>query len=186
MHSDLILVVSAQVLVIGAVAAAIGVLLLRHLVCRRRLRARGRAVLVTGCDRGVGLELAAHLDALGFRVLAGVREPCGAGAARLQARTSVLTRLVDLDVTSEVSVTSAAAQVRRELQETDTGEAGTRQVRGSRAGGQGDGVVEVRVRISGWRSGGYAATTCSAFACLVCDGEGNEQSNTLTEHCSAP
>ena len=126
MDSDLILVVSAQVLVIGAVAAAIGVLLLRHLVCRRRVRARGRAVLVTGCDRGVGLELAAHLDSLGFRVLAGVREPCGPGAARLQARTSVLTRLVDLDVTSEVSVAAAEAQVRRELQDTDAGEARAR------------------------------------------------------------
>ncbi|XP_037078581.1 corticosteroid 11-beta-dehydrogenase isozyme 2-like [Pollicipes pollicipes] len=115
MEHDLILVVSAQVLVIGAVAVGIGVLLLRNLVCRSRIKARGRAVLVTGCDRGVGFELARHLDALGFRVFAGVLDPCGAGAARLQGCTSVLTQLLDLDVTCERKVAAATAQVRDAL-----------------------------------------------------------------------
>lgn len=72
--------------------------------------ARG-AVLITGASKGIGRATALHLDALGFRVLAGVRSEDDAAALRSEGSERL--EPVFLDVTDEESVTVAAETTRR-------------------------------------------------------------------------
>lgn len=80
-------------------------------------RGAGRAVLVTGATRGIGLACALALDARGFRVYAGFRDEedgrrlAGAGSDRLVP--------VRLDVTDTSQITAAADRISH-----DTGERG--------------------------------------------------------------
>ncbi|MBL8226149.1 MAG: SDR family oxidoreductase [Chromatiales bacterium] len=68
-----------------------------------------RSVLVTGANRGIGLEHARRYLARGWRVFAGVRDPSRAAAlAALPAAAGQL-MIVPLDVTSGASVQSAVA-----------------------------------------------------------------------------
>jgi NAD(P)-dependent dehydrogenase (short-subunit alcohol dehydrogenase family) len=65
-----------------------------------------RLALVTGASTGIGRACAIHLAALGFRVLAGVRDPADAPDGL---------EPVQLDVTSEADVAAAAERVGAEL-----------------------------------------------------------------------
>ena len=67
-------------------------------------------VVITGASSGIGEACALHLDALGYRVFAGVRRPEDGEA--VQARASARLTPVLLDVTDAVSVHQAAGLVR--------------------------------------------------------------------------
>jgi NAD(P)-dependent dehydrogenase (short-subunit alcohol dehydrogenase family) len=69
-----------------------------------------RLALVTGASSGIGRACAAHLTALGFDVLAGVRREADA-----QELAALGTEPLQLDVTSEPDVAAAAERVGGEL-----------------------------------------------------------------------
>jgi NAD(P)-dependent dehydrogenase (short-subunit alcohol dehydrogenase family) len=72
-----------------------------------------RSALVTGASTGIGEACALHLDALGWRVFAGIRRP--ADAERLRGLASERLVPVRLDVTDEESIREAAATVAQTL-----------------------------------------------------------------------
>ncbi|XP_038066041.1 D-beta-hydroxybutyrate dehydrogenase, mitochondrial-like [Patiria miniata] len=79
---------------------------------------RGRAVLVTGCDTGIGNTLARRLDDLGFRVFAGCLFAEGPGALGLTSECSGRLEVIQLDVTSDHEVSQAVKSVRESLSTT--------------------------------------------------------------------
>jgi len=70
--------------------------------------------LITGGNRGIGQQVASVLAAQGWDVVIGARDrPKGdAAARRLRAATGGRVRAVELDVTDEASVTTAAQKLR--------------------------------------------------------------------------
>lgn len=74
--------------------------------------ATSKSVLITGASKGIGEATALHLDALGFRVYAGVRREADGEA--LRARASGDLRPVFLDVTDPDSIAEAVDRVSRE------------------------------------------------------------------------
>lgn len=75
----------------------------------------GKAVFITGCDSGFGWLLAQKLDHIGFHVFAGCLQPAQEGALELQRLCSKRLEIIDLDVTNNNSVVSAAELVRTTL-----------------------------------------------------------------------
>ncbi|HLL40003.1 MAG TPA: SDR family NAD(P)-dependent oxidoreductase [Rubrobacteraceae bacterium] len=71
------------------------------------------AVVITGASTGIGWACALSLDALGFRVFAGVRKSSD-GESLLRASSARLTP-VFLDVTDEHSIATAAEKVSQEV-----------------------------------------------------------------------
>jgi NAD(P)-dependent dehydrogenase (short-subunit alcohol dehydrogenase family) len=71
-----------------------------------------RSVLVTGASTGIGRATALRLDADGWRVLAGVREPADGESLRAAASERLLP--VTLDVTEPEQIAAAAELVGRE------------------------------------------------------------------------
>ncbi len=69
-----------------------------------------QSVVITGASTGIGAACALHLDAMGFRVFAGVRRQ--EDGAALKARGGQRLLPVLLDVTDEVSIAQAAALVK--------------------------------------------------------------------------
>ncbi|MCG3777514.1 MAG: Diacetyl reductase [(S)-acetoin forming] [Nitrospira sp.] len=68
-----------------------------------------QSVVITGASTGIGAACALHLDALGFRVFAGVRRYEDGASLRVRGSQRLLPVL--LDVTDAVSIAQAAAQV---------------------------------------------------------------------------
>ncbi|XP_022090932.1 D-beta-hydroxybutyrate dehydrogenase, mitochondrial-like [Acanthaster planci] len=85
----------------------------------KRLGSAGKAVLVTGCDTGIGNALARYLDKLGFRVFAGCLYADGEGAAELRGRCSDRLLVLQMDVTDTDQVSSAAAQVHKIIRDNN-------------------------------------------------------------------
>lgn len=108
-------VFALQVVALCTIAAALLLYLARHMVCGRRVEAGDRSVLVTTCDGGFGLQLAHHLDKLGFRVFAGFRDPGGEAGRTLAAAASPRLRILTLDVTREDHLHEAVEFVRKHL-----------------------------------------------------------------------
>jgi len=81
---------------------------------------RENTVVITGASTGIGEACALHLDALGFRVFAGVRKQADGEA--LKGRASARLAPVSLDVTDERSIAAAVETVARSA--GDTGLAG--------------------------------------------------------------
>lgn len=69
--------------------------------------AAGRVSLVTGANKGIGLEIAKGLRALGMTVLLGARDPIRGK----EAAESIGATALQLDVTDEASIARAASQV---------------------------------------------------------------------------
>ncbi|XP_061493637.1 D-beta-hydroxybutyrate dehydrogenase, mitochondrial-like [Rhineura floridana] len=96
-------------------AAALLVVVLLLLLCRRlpslgsALPADGKAVLITGCDKGFGHALAKHLHAKGFTVFAGclLKDQGGDGARELEQLGSERMWVLQLNVCSEEEVACA-------------------------------------------------------------------------------
>ncbi len=76
--------------------------------------------LITGANKGIGLETARQFGARGFTVLAGAREPERGLAAERELRADgVDARFVPLDVTLDESVLAAAGWIEREYGRLD-------------------------------------------------------------------
>lgn len=76
-----------------------------------------QVALVTGANKGIGLQIAKDLAARGFTVLVGSRDPArGEEAARTIAGDA---RALELDVTDAKSIAAAAARVRSEIGRLD-------------------------------------------------------------------
>lgn len=88
----------------------------------------GKAVLITGCDSGFGLELAVRLHARGLRVFAGCLLPDSAGAQRLRALAAAGDKtmhvIAPMDVTSDSQVNDAVQRVTELLSKGSKGEGG--------------------------------------------------------------
>ncbi|XP_053165008.1 D-beta-hydroxybutyrate dehydrogenase, mitochondrial-like [Hemicordylus capensis] len=106
-------------------------LLLLLLLCGRRLPrlggslpAGGKAVLITGCDKGFGYAAARHLHAQGFTVFAGclLGDHGGSpGARELASLESGRLHVLQLDVSSEEEVGRALRRVEETLAEPEQG-----------------------------------------------------------------
>ncbi|XP_071423003.1 D-beta-hydroxybutyrate dehydrogenase, mitochondrial-like isoform X2 [Pithys albifrons albifrons] len=108
-----------------AVGAA-GLLVLRLLLprrARRALPAEGKAVLITGCDKGFGHALAKHLHAKGFTVFAGclLLDENGDGARELKNMKSDRMKVLQMNVCSDQEVAEAMDFVKRTLKEPEKG-----------------------------------------------------------------
>jgi NAD(P)-dependent dehydrogenase (short-subunit alcohol dehydrogenase family) len=76
---------------------------------------RGRTVLITGADKGIGYETARQLGALGYRIWLGSRDADrGVKAAAALKAEGCDVREIVIDVTSDESVRAAAARVQRD------------------------------------------------------------------------
>ncbi len=76
--------------------------------------------LITGANKGLGLETARRLGALGWTILAGSRDPDrGQAAAHALKEAGVDARLIDLDVTADDSVDAAADRIRDDVGSLD-------------------------------------------------------------------
>lgn len=76
-----------------------------------------KVALVTGANKGIGLQIAKDLAAKGLTVLVGARNlEEGEKAARAAGANA---RAIQLDVTSEASLTAAAERIRKELGRLD-------------------------------------------------------------------
>ena len=73
-----------------------------------------RTVLITGANRGIGQQLARMLATTGWDVLVGARDLARgrAAVARLRKETGGRLKLVELDVTSDASIATAAQKLR--------------------------------------------------------------------------
>lgn len=82
---------------------------------KRRLAAKGRSVLITGCDSGIGLYLAQALHNRGFNVLAACLSSCSDGYQKLAEMESGSDRMHKLimDVTDNQSVKNCTEEVKK-------------------------------------------------------------------------
>jgi len=73
-----------------------------------------KTVLISGANRGIGQQLARVLATAGWDVLVGARDPGKgqAAAARLRKETGGRLKAVELDVTSDASIATAAQKLR--------------------------------------------------------------------------
>ena len=84
------------------------------------MAAEPKIALVTGANRGIGLEVCRQLAGLGLRVILTARDPRrGAEAARLLAREGGDVTFCPLDVTDPVSVDAAQAFVAQQFGRLD-------------------------------------------------------------------
>lgn len=72
-------------------------------------------VFITGCDSGLGFSFALHAYKLGYTVVAGCLQANGAGSTELLQRCPQRLHVLQLDVTSDVSVQTAAETVQEML-----------------------------------------------------------------------
>lgn len=70
-------------------------------------------VFITGCDSGFGNLLAKKLDKMGLHVFAGCLTE--KGAKEIKYSCSAKLETIDIDVTSETSITKAVKEVQRRL-----------------------------------------------------------------------
>ncbi|CAL1597048.1 unnamed protein product [Knipowitschia caucasica] len=84
------------------------------------IKVEGKAVLITGCDRGFGLGLAKHLHKLGFTVFAGclLKDEGGEGAKELEEMRSERMKVLQMDVCSEEQTERAVESIRLNLGDT--------------------------------------------------------------------
>ncbi|MEH0109457.1 SDR family oxidoreductase [Tersicoccus sp. MR15.9] len=76
--------------------------------------------LITGANKGIGLETARQLGARGMTVLVGARDADrGAEAARTLTKEGIDARFISLDVTDDASVTAAAEQIEKDFGRLD-------------------------------------------------------------------
>nr|CAD7459912.1 unnamed protein product [Timema tahoe] len=101
---------------LALVIADLGVKLVVNVVPRVNLpHLEKRAVFITGCSSGFGLQLAKRLDALGVTVYAGLRNSQCAGALELQATCSKNLHIVIIDVTKDEDVKNAVKYVNKTI-----------------------------------------------------------------------
>ncbi|XP_061177363.1 D-beta-hydroxybutyrate dehydrogenase, mitochondrial-like [Saccostrea echinata] len=87
----------------------------------QRITVNGQGVLITGCDTGIGHDLAKRLDKMGFHVFAGCLVGDGPGAAELARSCSKRLHVVQLDVTKDDQIRSAKSYVETIHKQTGCG-----------------------------------------------------------------
>jgi len=112
---DDVWLVLLQLLLVGTILGTLLTYLLRGLMCRATVEVGTKSVLITGCDTGIGNELAKYLDGLGFHVFAGCLDTSSEGAQRLRVECSPFLKLVNMDVTRDDHVQHAVQYVRDNL-----------------------------------------------------------------------
>jgi len=110
-----------QVVLVLSVIAGLVSWVLRSLLCQAQHDAAGKVVLVTGCDTGIGHELARHMDTLGFTVFAGCLDTASEGAQRLRVEASPRLTLVNMDVRSEEHVRQAVRFMEENMPQGEEG-----------------------------------------------------------------
>ena len=118
---DDVWLILVQLLVVGSILGTLLTYLLRGLVCRPKVEVGTKAVLITGCDTGIGNELAKFLDNCGFHVFAGCLDTSSEGAQRLRVECSANLKLVNMDVTREDHVVHAVSYVMDNLPAGENG-----------------------------------------------------------------
>ncbi|XP_054839681.1 D-beta-hydroxybutyrate dehydrogenase, mitochondrial-like [Eublepharis macularius] len=111
-------------LLLGALAAPLLPLLARRPPrLGAPLPAEGKAVLVTGCDKGFGHALAKRLHAEGFTVFAGclLKDKGGDGARELEGLGPERMEVLQVNVCSDEEVARALELVQKNLQGLDKG-----------------------------------------------------------------
>nr|XP_032830683.1 D-beta-hydroxybutyrate dehydrogenase, mitochondrial-like [Petromyzon marinus] len=110
---------SRTALAIVAAYGAFALTLSKPAVPRGSLAASGKAVLVTGCDSGLGRLLATRLHSHGFSVLAAClhKDDGGEGARALESQASERLRVLQMDVRSDEQVARAKELVQQYLQQ---------------------------------------------------------------------
>ncbi|XP_072264292.1 D-beta-hydroxybutyrate dehydrogenase, mitochondrial-like [Pyxicephalus adspersus] len=90
---------------------------------RGTLPVEGKAVLITGCDKGFGFALAKHLHKLGFKVFAGclLKDRNGEGAQELETLQCERLKVIQLNVCSDEEVSRAVEFVKKNLEDTEKG-----------------------------------------------------------------
>jgi NAD(P)-dependent dehydrogenase (short-subunit alcohol dehydrogenase family) len=79
-----------------------------------------RIGLVTGANKGIGLEIARQLGTAGIRVLLGARNPAlGEAAAKRLSEERIDVRFIQLDVCRQSTIDAAAAQIEAEFGRLD-------------------------------------------------------------------
>lgn len=87
---------------------------------KKVLSARSKAVLISGCDSGIGLRVAEHLSCLGLHVFAACLSLQSEGAKSLNRHNnSKNVTVFELDITSRSSIDSAVALVSQKLQKLE-------------------------------------------------------------------
>lgn len=104
---DQILIILVQFVAAAIFIGGLVCWLLKGLICQAQNPVDGKAVLVTGCDTGIGHELAKYLDNIGFQVFAGCLDTASEGAQRLRVEASNRLRLVNMDVRRDDHVSAA-------------------------------------------------------------------------------
>ncbi|KAK7874253.1 hypothetical protein R5R35_006289 [Gryllus longicercus] len=101
----------------GAAVASVAALAFAASLCldASLLPAQGRAVLVTGCDSGFGLDVALRLHRLGCTVFAGCLQAAGGAGAKKLARRGARMHVLQLDVTNQEQVEEARRVVEERL-----------------------------------------------------------------------
>ncbi|XP_008063176.2 estradiol 17-beta-dehydrogenase 2, partial [Carlito syrichta] len=92
------------------------VLMYTYLSGQELLPVDQKAVLVTGCDSGIGHALCKYLDELGFTVFAGVLNEKGPGAEELRKSCSSRLLVFQLDITNPAQIKDAHSKVVATLQ----------------------------------------------------------------------
>ncbi|MEQ1802962.1 MAG: SDR family oxidoreductase [Gammaproteobacteria bacterium] len=90
--------------------SSVAVLLLGLLQATTGSTADAPTVLITGANRGIGLELARQYAARGWRVLATTRNPAGAAELLALAKQNPTVTVEALDVTSHAGIAALAAK----------------------------------------------------------------------------
>ncbi|XP_006860359.1 PREDICTED: estradiol 17-beta-dehydrogenase 2 [Chrysochloris asiatica] len=92
-------------------------LLYSYLAGQELLPVHHKAVLITGCDTGIGHVLSKYLDELGFTVFAGVLNEKGPGAEELRRSCSSRLCVIQLDVTNSTQIREAYSKVLEKVQD---------------------------------------------------------------------
>jgi len=114
-------IIILQLLVVTSVVGGILLWVVRGLLYKSLQDTTDKVIVITGCDTGIGHELAVHLDSLGFTVVAGCLSTSSEGAQRLRVEASSRLHLIPLDVRKEEQVKLALQYVEQHLCVGETG-----------------------------------------------------------------
>lgn len=104
---DELVFILLQLLLAAALIGGFLCWLFQGLLCKAQLEVGNKVILITGCDTGIGHELAKYLDSIGFQVFAGCLDTSSEGAQRLRVEASTNLKLVNLDVRRDDHVDAA-------------------------------------------------------------------------------
>ncbi|XP_048251708.1 D-beta-hydroxybutyrate dehydrogenase, mitochondrial-like [Haliotis rufescens] len=104
-------------IVTGCVLYAAGVYFLKS-EAPSQIDPTGKAILITGCDAGLGNELATRAHKLGFTVFAGCLNDNTEGSRALQATFEERMHVLKMDVTKDGEVTEALKYVQERCRST--------------------------------------------------------------------